>query len=132
VARRSPEFLTGNLCWFCGERINWGAIVRILRRDPGQADYEGRENTAHVACARAAFVPGVPLTFAGSWTTDSAAVSDARAGECGPCAICATAITPEERSDLVLQRPIGTIRKPAFAQEAVCVHRNCFVKKRHV
>jgi hypothetical protein len=32
--RRDPDRLSQHLCRFCGERIAWGVIVRVLRVDP--------------------------------------------------------------------------------------------------
>jgi len=34
MARRDPNLLSQYLCRFCGERIRWGVIVRVLRVDP--------------------------------------------------------------------------------------------------
>ena len=32
--RRDPNLVSQYLCRFCGERIRWGVIVRVLRVDP--------------------------------------------------------------------------------------------------
>jgi hypothetical protein len=34
VPRRDPDLLSQYLCRFCGERIAWGVILRVLRVDP--------------------------------------------------------------------------------------------------
>jgi hypothetical protein len=32
--RRDPDLLSQYLCRFCGARIAWGVILRVLRVDP--------------------------------------------------------------------------------------------------
>jgi hypothetical protein len=39
MARRDPNLHSQYLCRFCGERIVWGAIVRVLRVDPDTPGY---------------------------------------------------------------------------------------------
>jgi hypothetical protein len=111
---RRPEFLTAYLCWFCGTRIEWGTIVRMLRSDPGQPDYMEIENYAHLGCVRTALLPEVPLAFAG----------DQHLAKCGFCGKPKKESVP---SRLTLQRPTGSVRKPEFSEARLIVHLDCMI-----
>lgn len=101
MARRSPDMLTFYLCWFCNERITWGEIVRILRRDFGDWAFMEREQYGHLACVRQVMRAEVPLAFARHRPFKA------------------------RRSVLTLQRPSGPVRAPSFEEESVPVHRRC-------
>src|SRR5687768_92412 len=60
--RRDPELLSQYLCRFCGERIKWGAILRLIRVDPDTPPYQLSESACHTECLRQVLRPEVALT----------------------------------------------------------------------
>jgi len=48
--RRDPNLLSQYLCRFCGERIAWGVILRVLRVDPDALGYQLNESYCDTAC----------------------------------------------------------------------------------
>ena len=127
--------LTAYLCRFCGERIVWGEIVRILRTDPGQPGWQLNESYAHFACLRAAIRPEIALTFHRHWNgkrplpDDSADLIDPADPErVEECARCARPMTPAKRVHLRLQRPAGTVKAPEFDEQSLAMHFDCLAE----
>jgi hypothetical protein len=123
--RRNPELLSQYLCSFCGERIKWGAILRIMRIDPGQPGYMGWELYGHRDCLRDALRPEVPLTFGRFWNGRQPMPDDEDQIEGRPCGICADPIAPADLTRLRIQEPHGLVKKPEFMEESVPVHTLC-------
>src|SRR5690349_7262780 len=65
--RRDPNLLTGYLCRFCGERITWCTILRLLRVDPDTPGYMLNESYCHTVCLAKHLRPGVELTLHRHW-----------------------------------------------------------------
>lgn len=123
--RRDPAALTPHLCRFCGERIAWGAILRLIRTDPDTRPWELNESAAHHDCLRAVLRPEVPLAFARHWPGKVALPDDSGQIDGKPCAICAGAIAPADLVRLRIQRPTGPVKAPAFDEESVPLHFEC-------
>ena len=123
--RRDPELLSQYICSFCGERIRWGAIRRVLRTDPGQPDYMGWELYGHDNCIRAAMRPDVPLAMERHWDGTHPMPDDSLQIEGRPCGICGGNIVEPDRTALRIQEPFGLVKKPEFQEESVPVHRPC-------
>jgi hypothetical protein len=127
MAHRDPEMLTSYLCSFCRERIKWGEIVRMLRREPGQPDYEGRESYSHLSCLRSRLDAAVPLTFPHDGPGTIAWPDDAVQLRGKSCGFCSKPIKPHQRIKLRLQRPVGTVKRPLFIEEWLKVHKSCWL-----
>ena len=126
--RRDPNLLTGYLCRFCGERIRWGVILRLLRTDPGQPPFMQNENYAHHDCLRAVLRPQVELTFSRHWM-GRAPMPDDSADIIGqPCGICGQDVAPEVLVQLRIQRPAGTVKAPEFDEQSVPLHFDCLAE----
>jgi hypothetical protein len=123
--RRDPMLLSQYICRFCGEQIVWGELLRLLRTDPGQPDYELRENYAHSACLRAKLRPEVPLTLARRWNGHVPYLDNRAEIEGQPCGFCGEAAAEAERTELRIQRIAGAIKDRTFDEESVPVHGGC-------
>jgi hypothetical protein len=142
--RRDPNLLSQYLCRFCGERIRWGVIMRVLRVDPDTPGFlpgTGRWQTPQAADGGGSrhaqrlwrtpstilrMVPlpvpgriGVELTFHRHWAGRAPMPDDGGDIDGRPCAICAGAIAPPDLVRLRLQRPAGTVRKPEFDEQSL-------------
>jgi hypothetical protein len=151
--RRDPNLLTGYLCRFCGQRITWGTILRLLRVDPDTPDYMLNESYCHTECLAKLLRPGVELTFHRHWMgrvpylDDSADIyfsSPAKAGahpsrspaKAGaqpeqtirPCAMCGKAIASEALVRLRVQKPAGTVKAPEFDEQTLPLHFECLAE----
>ncbi len=133
MARRSPDMLTYYVCSFCNERITWGEIVRILRKDPWDWFLE-QEQYGHLSCVRQVMREEVPLDFVRHRPfhppLDEMAELVAREVSGKPCGMCGKKASKALRSVLTLQRPSGTVRAPAFDEESVPVHWRCIGRAR--
>nr|WP_166175232.1 hypothetical protein [Altererythrobacter segetis] len=123
--RRDPNLLSQYLCRFCGERIAWGAIVRVLRVDPDTPGYQVNESYAHLDCLRRVVRPGVELTFHRHWAGKGPLPDDSGDIDGQPCAVCAEAIAAPELVRLRLQRPAGTVKAPEFDEQSLPFHFEC-------
>jgi hypothetical protein len=123
--RRDPEMLTGHVCRFCGEGIAWGAILRVLRTDPGQPGYLQKESACHAECLARVLRPEVPLAFARHWNGKAPLPDDAADIAGAPCAICAEPIAPARVVRLRIQRPTGTVKAPEFDEQSLALHADC-------
>jgi hypothetical protein len=124
--QRDPELLTGYLCSFCNQRIKWGVILRVLRKERGQPDYEGRESYAHQACMRRVMQDHVPLVYHREWPFTIKWADDRAELRGKPCGLCGEPIKPHQKIKLHIQRPIGTVKQPSFMEESVAVHAACW------
>ena len=123
--RRDPELLMPHLCRFCGERIAWGAIVRVLRVDPDTPPFMLCESACHLECLRGVLRPDVALTFDRHWPGKVALPDDSGEIDGRPCALCGAGIAPAALVRLRLQRPTGPVKAPAFDEQSVPVHFEC-------
>ena len=124
--RRDPDLLTYYICSFCGERIKWGEILRVMRRELLQPAFEGRESYAHHSCMRAAMQDSVALAFNREWPHTIQWPDDAAEVRGKPCGMCGGRIMPHQKIKLRIQRPIGTVKQPSFMEESVAVHSVCW------
>jgi hypothetical protein len=125
MPRRDPELLSPHLCRFCGARIKWGQILRVLRVDPDTQPWERNESACHQACLRAVLRPEVALTFPRHWPGKVPLRDDSGDIDGRPCAICASAIAPAALVRLRLQRLAGPVKAPAFDEQSLPVHFEC-------
>ena len=123
--RRDPNLLTGYLCRFCGERIRWGVILRLLRTDPEQPPFIENENYSHHDCLRAVLRPEVPLTFHRHWHGRAPLPDDSADIDGQPCGICGQAVARQDLVRLRIQRPAGTVKAPEFDEQSVPLHVAC-------
>lgn len=124
-SRRNPELLSQYICSFCGERIKWGAILRIMRTDPGQPAYMGWELYGHHACVRAALRPEVPMAMVRHWDGKKPMPDDSNEIDGKPCGMCGEGIAATDLTRLRLQEPMGLVKRPEFDEESVPVHTRC-------
>jgi hypothetical protein len=92
--RRDPELLSQYLCRFCGERIKWGAILRLIRVDPDTPAFMLSESACHTECLRQVLRPEVELTFQRHWPGRGPLPDDSAQIDGQPCARCGEAIAP--------------------------------------
>jgi hypothetical protein len=123
--RRDPDLLSQYLCRFCGERIVWGAVVRVLRVDPDTPGFMLNESYCHVACLRRVVRPAVALTFHRHWAGKAPLPDDGADIDGQPCAICAQGIAPAQLVRLRCQRPAGPVRAPEFDEQSLPFHFEC-------
>ena len=123
--RRDPELLSQYLCRFCGERIKWGAILRLIRVDPDTPPFMLSESACHVDCLRAVLRPEVALTFHRHWPGKVPLPDDGADIDGRPCAMCARDIAPAELVRLRVQRPAGTVKAPEFDEQSLPLHFEC-------
>ena len=123
--RRDPATLTQHVCRFCGQRIAWGEILRLLRVDPDTPDYALNQSACHHACLAAVLRPGLALTFARHWPGKVALPDDSADIDGQPCAMCGQAIAPAELVRLRCQRPTGPVKAPAFDEQSLPLHFDC-------
>jgi hypothetical protein len=90
--RRDPAMLTQHLCRFCGARIRWGEILRLIRVDPDTPLFMLSESACHLACLAAALRDDVALAFPRRWPGTGPLPDDSADIDGRPCAICARAI----------------------------------------
>ena len=126
--RRDPELLSQYLCRFCGERIKWGTILRVLRVDPDTPGYQLNESYCHTACLAGAVRPGVALTFHRHWAGKAPLPDDSADIDGQPCARCGEAIAPAALVRLRLQRPTGTVKAPVFDEQSLPFHFDCLAE----
>ena len=127
--RRDPNLLSQYRCFACMEQIVWGEVLRIMRTDPGQPDYQGWEIYAHKACMRRVMRPEVPLSLSRHWRFKEPVPDDSHQIDGKPCGICAGGIAPAELTRLRIQEPTGLVRAPDFDEESVPVHTACLTAK---
>ena len=65
--RRDPNLITDYLCRFCGQRIAWGTILRLIRVDPDTPGFMLNESACHTLCLAKLLRPGVELAFHRHW-----------------------------------------------------------------
>jgi hypothetical protein len=123
--RRDPNLLTPHLCRFCGERIPWGVILRLLRVDPDQPPFMQKESACHHDCLRAVLRPKLPLTFHRHWNGKAPLPDDDADIDSKVCGICGLAMAPETLVRLRIQRPTGTVKAPEFDEQTVALHFEC-------
>jgi len=125
MGRRDPGLLTPHLCRFCGARIAWGEIVRVIRVDPDTPPFVLSESACHLACLRAVLRPDVALAFARHWPGKAPLPNDSADIDGQPCALCGEEIAPAVLVRLRLQRPTGPVKAPAFNEQSLPVHFDC-------
>jgi hypothetical protein len=124
--RRDPNLLTPHLCRFCGERIKWGEILRLIRVDPDTPPYALNESACHAGCLDAVLRPAVlPLAFPRHWPGKSPLPDDSADIDGRPCAMCGTAIAPAALVRLRVQRPAGPVKAPEFDEQSLPLHFEC-------
>ena len=123
--RRDPNLLTGYLCRFCGERITWGTILRLLRVDPDTPGYMLNESYCHTACMERHLRPGVELTFHRHWNGRAPYLDDSGDVDAKPCTMCGKAIAPPELVRLRAQKPVGPVKRPEFDEQTLPFHFEC-------
>jgi hypothetical protein len=123
--RRDPAMLTQHLCRFCGARIRWGEILRLIRVDPDTPLFMLSESACHVACLAAALRDDVALAFPRHWPGKGPLPDDSADIDGRPCAICARAIAPAQLVRLRVQRPTGTVKAPEFDEQSLPLHADC-------
>jgi hypothetical protein len=128
VPRRDPNLLSQYLCRFCGERVAWGGILRVLRVDPDTPGFMLNESYCHTDCLRAVVRPGVELTFHRHWAGRAPMPDDSADIDGQPCAICAGTIAPPDLVRLRLQRPAGTVKRPEFDEQSLPFHFECLAQ----
>jgi hypothetical protein len=126
--RRDPNLLTGYLCRFCGQRITWGTILRLLRVDPNTPGYMLNESYCHTECLAKLLRPGVELTFHRHWMGRVPYLDDSADVDGQPCAMCGKAITPEVLVRLRVQKPAGTVKAPEFDEQTLPLHFECLAE----
>ena len=143
--RRDPNLITDYLCRFCGQRIAWGTILRLIRVDPDTPGFMLNESACHTLCLAKLLRPGVELAFHRHWNgrapmlDDSADIySSLSPGERGlgegakqeiqPCAMCGKAIAPEVLVRLRVQKPVGTVKQPQFDEQTLPLHFDCLAE----
>ena len=128
MPRRDPATLTQHVCRFCGERIAWGAILRVLRVDPDTPPYVRQESACHHDCLAGVLRPDIALTFARHWPGKVALPDDSAEIDGQPCARCGAAIAPAALVRLRIQRPTGTVKAPAFDEQSLPLHFDCLAE----
>ena len=123
--RRDPNLLTGYLCRFCGKRITWGTILRLLRVDPDTPGYMLNESYCHVGCMERQLRPGVELTFHRHWDGHVPYLDDSADVDGKPCAKCGKAIAPPDLVRLRAQKPVDPVKRPEFEEQTLPFHFEC-------
>jgi hypothetical protein len=131
--RRDPSFTTGHLCRFCGELVQWGTILRLLRVDPDQPAFMQKETACHTECLRRVLRDDVALTFHRHWNgkpvlskVEGAPLLDDDTDIDGqPCAMCGEAIAPAALVRLRVQKPVGPVKQPLFDEQTLPLHFEC-------
>ena len=144
--RRDPKFTTGHLCRFCGQLVEWGEILRLIRVDPDTPGFMLSESACHTLCLHEVLRPEVALTFHRHWNGKAPlpdddddiflALSPGGRGKAGaqpqqgegeirPCAMCARDIAAPDLVRLRVQRPAGPVKKPEFDEQTLPVHFAC-------
>lgn len=123
--RRDPNFLTGQLCRFCGQPVPWGTILRLLRVDPDTPPYMQNESACHTDCLLGHLRPDVPLTLSRHWNGQRPLLDDSADVDGQPCAMCARDIAPADLVRLRVQRPTGTVKAPEFDEQTLPLHFDC-------
>lgn len=122
---RDPNLLTGYLCRFCGERIAWGVILRLLRVDPNTPGYILNESYCHISCLEGHPRTGVQLTLHRHWNGHVPYLDDNADVSGRPCAICGSEIIADQLVRLRAQRPIGPVKRPEFEEQTLPLHFEC-------
>jgi hypothetical protein len=123
--RRDPNLLTGYLCRFCGERIMWGTILRLIRVDPDTPSYMLLESYCHTECLEPLLRPGLALTLHRHWHGGTPMLDDSADVDGQPCAMCGQAIAPEALVRLRVQKPVGPVKRPEFDEQTLPLHFDC-------
>ena len=122
---RDPNFHTGHLCLFCGDLVQWGTILRLIRVDPDTPGYMLNESACHTECLRKVLRPEVPLDFHRHWTGGTPMLDDSTDIDGKPCAICARDIAPPDLVRIRVQKPVGPVKRPLFDEFSFPVHFDC-------
>ena len=123
--QRDPNLLTGYLCRFCGERITWGTILRLLRVDPDTPGYMLNESYCHTECMEGHLRPGVELTLHRHWNGRAPYLDDSADIDGKPCAMCGKDIAPETLVRLRVQKPLGPVKRISFDEQTLPFHFDC-------
>lgn len=126
--RRDPNLLTGYLCRFCGHRITWGTILRLLRVDPDTPGYMLNESYCHTECMERHLRPGVALSLHRHWNGHVPYLDDSSDVDGKPCAKCGKDIAPPELVRLRAQKPVGPVKHPEFDEQTLPFHFECLAK----
>ena len=126
--RRDPNMVTDYLCRFCGERITWGTILRIIRVDSDTPAYVLQESACHTECLRQVIRPEIALTFHRHWESPAPLPDDSDEIDGRRCAICAKDIQPVELVRLRIQKPVGPVRRPTFDEQSLPFHLECLAR----
>ena len=126
--RRDPNFETGHLCRFCGQKVAWGTILRIMRVDPDTPGYVLQESACHTDCLRSLIRPEIKLNFPRRWESPAPLPDDSADIDGKPCAICAEGIAAAELVRLRIQKPVGPVKQPCFDEQSLPVHFECLAK----
>ena len=123
--RRDPNFTTGVTCRFCGQLVQWGTILRLIRVDPDTPGFMLAESACHTDCLRKVLRPEVPLDFHRHWNGRAPMPDDEADIDGKPCAMCAKPIAPAKLVRLRVQKPVGPVKRPEFEELSLPVHFDC-------
>jgi hypothetical protein len=123
--RRDPNFTTGVTCRFCGQLVQWGTILRLIRVDPDTPAFMLSESACHTDCLRGHLHPGVQLSFHRHWNGRAPMPDDDADIDGKPCAMCARDIAPAKLVRLRVQKPAGTVKQPEFDEQTLPLHFDC-------
>ena len=123
--RRDPNFTTGHLCRFCGERVAWDTILRLIRVDADTPPYVLQESACHTDCLRRVLRPEIEMSFHRHWEGKSPLLNDDSDIDGKPCAMCLQDIAPADLVRLRVQKPAGPVKRPEFDEFSFPVHFEC-------
>jgi hypothetical protein len=126
--KRDPNFTTGVLCRFCGQLVQWGTILRLIRVDPDTPGFMLSESACHTDCLRKVLRPEVPLDFHRHWNGRAPMLDDDADIDGKPCAMCAQPIAPAKLVRLRVQRPVGPVKRPEFEELSLPIHFDCLAE----
>jgi hypothetical protein len=126
--KRDPNFTTGVLCRFCGQLVQWGTILRLIRVDPDTPGFMLSESACHTDCLRKVLRPEVQLDFHRHWNGRAPMLDDDADIDGKPCAMCAQPIAPAKLVRLRVQRPVGPVKRPEFEELSLPIHFDCLAE----
>jgi hypothetical protein len=126
--KRDPNFTTGVLCRFCGQLVQWGTILRLIRVDPDTPGFMLSESACHTDCLRKVLRPEVQLDFHRQWNGRAPMLDDDADIDGKPCAMCAQPIAPAKLVRLRVQRPVGPVKRPEFEELSLPIHFDCLAE----
>jgi hypothetical protein len=123
--RRDPNFQTGHICRFCGQLVQWGTILRLIRVDPDTPGYMLNESACHTECLRKVLRPEVKLTLHRHWNGRVPYLDDSTDIDGKRCAMCGRDVAPAKLVRLRVQKPVGPVKAPQFDEQTLPLHSDC-------